>query len=478
MTDFIKFQDIQEIFETFLLMKDKDLVRITIAAVLGNQMPGRRPIWLMLVAPPSSGKTTTLNALLGMKVATPAGEIIEPIVSISDLTENSFASGMKRSDRETSLLKRIPYGGVMVFKDFTSVLSKNNDAKRIIMGQLREIYDGAYIKRTGTGDDIDWTGKVGAIAGVTESVYQHLESLSVMGDRFVLYQIEQPDRKEMLRFKLKQERDGKTEDIQMPIAKEMLHAYMDRAYREMKNIKFTISPEIEEEIIDVADFCTMVRSGIITNDYTGNIIFVPQPEMPARMFEQMIALATTFAYMRKLDNPDTPDSELVEQHDLDIVYKIAYDSIPVTRRIALNYLARFRYGVDTAGLAIKTNYPTDVVRGWLQQLNALGVVTRKKGRNSGDTWVLARQYQGLMSRLNHTKPVDEVLGEAEAQAERDEIEKSWEMERMKEMGMLEYSDEKERETEPEIVHSITKATNFAELQEEIENERRSDPDDF
>jgi len=423
----VKFKDIQDIFDSFLLLEDRNLVWLTIAAVLGNQMMNRRPIWLMLVAPPSSGKTTALNALLGLKVYNKNGEVVEPIHSISDLTENSFASGAKRSDRETSLLKKIPKGGVMVFKDFTSVLSKNSDAKRIIMGQLREIYDGTYVKRTGTGDDIMWEGKIGALAGVTESVYQHLESLSVMGDRFMLYQVPQPNRKAMLRFKLDQERGGKTEDIQMPLARDIVHEYMQHAYKNLANVNVNLTREVEDEIIAVADFCTMVRSGIITNDFTGDIQFVPQPEMPARMFEQMLALGATFAYMRKLDDPSLSDEKALTKEDLKIMYKIAYDSIPITRRIALNYLVRFSGGVDTAGLAIKINYPSKVVQMWLEQLNALGVVRRAKNSRGTNTWKLRGEYVHLMEMLQGVQSSSQSLTELDTDENADP-ERFWQKE--------------------------------------------------
>jgi energy-coupling factor transporter ATP-binding protein EcfA2 len=409
--DTVTFKDIEDIFDTFLLLADRDLIRITIAAVLGNQMMNRRPIWLMLVAPPSSGKTTALNALNGLKVTNKAGEFVEPIHSISDITENSFASGAQRSDGETSLLFKIPKGGVMVFKDFTSILSKNADAKRIVMGQLREVYDGSYVKRTGTGKDIKWEGKIGALAGVTESVYQHLESMSVMGDRFMLYQVPQPDRKKMLRFKLDQERSGKTEDVQMPIAKELVHAYMQRAYSNLSSVKVTLSHELEEEIIAVADFCTMVRSGIITNEYNGQIVFVPQPEMPARMFEQMLALGSTFAYMRKLDDPKLDDEDALIPDDLRIMYKIAFDSIPVTRRIALSYLVKFTSGVETSALATKINYPSPVVQAWLEQLNALGVVRRAKTSSGTNKWMLKPEYITLMEKLQGVKATHGTLAD-------------------------------------------------------------------
>lgn len=408
----VKFSEIQDIFDSFLLLKDRDLVRLTLAVIIGNQLPNRRPIWLMLVAPPSSGKTTTLNALLGLEVHTQAGERINPVHSISDMTENSFASGMQRSDAETSLLFKIPNGGVMVFKDFTSILSKRAEAKTIIMGQLREVYDGTYVKRTGTGKDIAWTGKIGAIAGVTQAVYQHLESMSVMGDRFMLYQIPQPDRKEMLKFKLRQEEQGTTEDVQMPLARELVHKYMQQAFDALQTVKVTLDAQTQDEIIDVADFCTMVRSGIIMNDYTGEIVFVPEPEMPARMFEQMLAIAATLILMRKIDNPDEELGSTLEAADFKLMYKIAYDSIPVVRRIALTYLAKYKGGVDTAALARKINYPTKVVGSWLEQLNALGVVDRLKTAGGQNSWKLKSEYQQLMERLQGVHAVDEAMTDA------------------------------------------------------------------
>lgn len=444
MTEHVTFKQIQEIFESFLLLEDKNLIWLTLASVIGNQMPGRRPIWLMLVAPPSSGKTTALNALIGLKVYNKAGEVVEPIHSISDITENSFASGARSSEGETSLLMKMPKGGVMVFKDFTSVLSKNADAKRIVMGQLREIYDGSYVKRTGTGKDIMWTGKIGALAGVTESVYQHLESLSVMGDRFMLYQVPQPNRRDMLKFKLNQERTGTTEDIQMPIAKELVHSYMQRAYSNLASVPVTLTPELEDEIIAVADFCTMVRSGIIMNDFSGEIVFVPQPEMPARMFEQMLALGSTFAYMRKLDDPKLDDEDALTREDLTLMYKIAFDSIPVTRRIALNYLVKYTSGVETSALATKINYPSLVVQKWLEQLNALGVVRRVKNSRGSNMWILREEYITLMEKLQGVKATSGTLKDADVD-EYEAPDKHWEKDEKEEARLLNDDEWREKE---------------------------------
>lgn len=425
----VTFAQIQNVFDSFLLMKDRDFIRLTMAVIIGNQIKSRRPIWLMLVAPPSSGKTTALNALIGLEVTNQKGEKVHPTESISDITEKTFASGARRSDKETSLLYRLPFGGVLMFKDFTSILSKRDEEKRSIMAQLREIYDGAYNKKFGTGDEVDWKGKVGAIGGVTQAIYQHLESMSVMGDRFMLYQIPQPDRKATLKFKLQQERLGTTEDIQMPIAQDLVQRYMQQAFDTLDDVKVVLDDKTEDEIIAVADFCTMVRSGIIHHNFSGEIQFVPDAEMPARMFEQMLALASTFLLMQLIDNPGCKP-ELGKQ-DFKLMYKIAYDSIPAVRRIALKYLAQYSQGVSTTGLALRTNYPSGVVKGWLEQLNALGIVARVKRGSGENWWRLQPQYREIMVKLQDVAVIDEWMDSDGSEYE--EAEAEWTKDKAREI---------------------------------------------
>ncbi len=87
------------------------------------------------------------------------------------------------------------------------MISKNDDAQKAIMSQLREIYDKKYVKRTGTGKDIVWQGKLGAIAGCTEVIYESNEQFAVMGDRFIMYKMEQPERMDVLRQVVKSMKD-------------------------------------------------------------------------------------------------------------------------------------------------------------------------------------------------------------------------------------------------------------------------------
>ena len=427
----VTFKQIQETYEKFLLLEDKDFIRLTYATIIGNQMPGQRPIWLMLVGPSSSGKTTALNAFNALELVNQiSGEKVSPTHNISDLTENSFASGMNRGDKQTSLLHKIPYGGVMIFKDFTSMISKNEQSRMTIMGQLREIYDGAYVKRTGNGEDVLWTGKIGAIAGVTETIFQHMESMSAMGDRFVLYQVRQPDRVAVTKFKINKMMEGTTEYDIMPELKSMTQQYLQRAFDNMSKseaLKLDLSEEEIDEIVSVADFCTMVRSGMITDKYRNHISFVPTPEMPMRMFEQMHALAISFLYMRKMDNPKCDHK--IAPDDFRVIYKIAFDSIPIVRRIALQYLTKYSLGVTTANLARKINYESEVVSGWLTQLNSLGVVRREKAFGGGNLWVLEPRFRKVMEKLSKTKSLNESLSDDDIPTGEDNVEHHWDQAR-------------------------------------------------
>lgn len=409
MEEFVKPEDINTIealekeVDKVFLIKDRGLVRMVVATVVANRME-LDPVWLLLVAPPSGGKTELITAISGLDFVYP----------ISDLTVNTFASGQKKTGKETSLLLKIN-NGIMAFKDFTSVLSKNKDAKKEIMGQLREIFDGEYVKRTGTGDDITWRGKVGAIAGATEVIYRHLEEMSAMGDRFIMYNIEQPDRIEVARRSLDNAGDMQEKRAHL---KACFTHFINRVIGTIEETEIVLNQETKEELLRVADFATRVRSAVLTDFKSGLVDFVPKPEMPMRVTAQLYNLASAFIAINHANphlRPDAPahQGELTAP-EKKLLFKTAFDSIPRTRRDALYPLAKYRDGITTAGLATFLDLPTPSVAKYLAQVNALGVCTRlKKGGPQGDTWKIKEEYREIMVKLENIEIVDGML-QAEA----------------------------------------------------------------
>lgn len=310
---------------------------------------------------------------------------------ISDLTENTLASGFKSASGEASLLKKLPYGGMFIFKDFTSLLTKRHEARDAIMGQLREVYDQKFDKGTGNNQDVAWDGKVGALAGVTTAVHEYMANMAVMGDRFIMYSIVQPDRKKLLKFVMKMRVSGDSQEKKLLHAKTLLHAYLKQCMHFSKGAKLYMDESDREHLMDVADFATKVRSGVMKDERTGQVRFVPDPEMPTRLIIQLLSLATALSVMREADGID-PN---LDKEDMQMLYKVAFDSIPIKRRWAMRELAMHIGGVTTAGLATKIGYETAVAHQWLTELNALGICRRLKG-SGADNWILNSEYIAIM----------------------------------------------------------------------------------
>lgn len=390
------------------LMVDDGIVPLLCATVIANKMK-LDPVWLMLIAPSSGGKSELINALMGLKYIFP----------VSDLTVNSMASGFKgKPGEETSLLWKANYG-ILVFKDFTSILSKDKEAKKAIMAQFREIYDGRYDKTTGNGKNINWRGKIGAIAGATEMVYEALGDMSAMGDRFIMYSMIQPPRLEVARRMFDNNTDigEKRQHIQ-----NCFTSYITYVLDNVSPDRIDLPEELKDEILHVADFGTRARSAVLTDFKTGAVDFVPSPEMPMRVISQLCNIAAAFFVMKRADPNFKLDRfpDKLDDRYKNVLYKIAMDSIPKKRRMALQALASYTAGVSSGGLAALLNYPTETVKKWFYALNGLGICERlKNGGSRGDEWIMREEYRLLMQKFDKIRIIEGPLQEENA---RDEFE--------------------------------------------------------
>jgi hypothetical protein len=375
----VNLEDLKDEIKKVYLITDDGIIDILLAAVISNRLTiSDKPIWLLIVGPSSGGKTALIQLL---------DDIGPWIIPVDTLTTNTFASGIK-SVEETSLLNKAN-GGVIIFKDFTALTSMNEDAFKEIMGQLRSIYDGSFNKKTGAGKNIDWRGKVGIIAGGTIAVQRKLRHYSEQGERFINYVLRQPDREEMTRRAILNQRNGKAKEAYLrEITANFVNNCLERAF----DLDIKVPKDVEDKMIQVANFCTLARSPVILNRKSGKVEWVPEPEMPARMATMLTNLVVTLGIM----NIDAKISE----NNKRTVYRSAFDSIPGDRRLILNILTKFSEAT-TRTIAIKINYPTETVLNWCNQLNALGIIDRKPGSggNRGDTWVMKQNYREIVAEF-------------------------------------------------------------------------------
>lgn len=376
-----------------ILVPDDGLIKITLASVVANGLPGS-PFWLFLVGPSSGGKTMTLSLM----------RKCPEIYPISTLTPNTFVSGDKKF---RGILFELG-GKILSFKDFTTILSTNEEARREIMGQMREIYDGEFSKSFGTGKQINWKGKVGFIAGVTSIIDMDREFNAALGERFVNYRLVMPGREEVGMLSLKnssknqEEQSNNLEKAQDAFYKCVLAA--QRAYDPTVKISELLTEEQLKKLVRVADFATLARSPVIRErGATKDIIFKPTAEMPGRFAQQLNYAAIALMLINKA-NGDKGEMKILDQ-DEKILWKIALDSIPHTRRVILQKL--IEHGkLDTVFLATAMKYPTSVIRRNLEDLNMQGLVERIKAGKS-DKWQVVEYYGNIMKEFDDIKELSE-----------------------------------------------------------------------
>ncbi|MEP7105871.1 MAG: ArsR family transcriptional regulator, partial [Chloroflexota bacterium] len=139
-------------FREWLHLPDAGALYVILATVAVNEAEGD-PVWLLVVAPPGGGKTEILNPLAHLPNVYPAGT----------LTEAALLSGTPKRDKASEakggLLREIGEFGIILHKDFGSVLSMHRDARASVLAALREIYDGSWTRHVGTdgGRTLSWS---------------------------------------------------------------------------------------------------------------------------------------------------------------------------------------------------------------------------------------------------------------------------------------------------------------------------------
>lgn len=381
----ITIEEVEAAFDKVYLLADRGVVRITLASVIANRLfQADRAVWLLLLAGSSSGKTAILQTL---------DDVGTWIVPIDTLTTNTFASGLVRSE-ETSLLHKANRG-VIVFKDFTTLTSMNDEALREIMGQLRAIYDGSFDKKTGNAADVTWKGKIGVIGGGTIAVQRKMRQFSEQGERFINYCVIQPNSIEMTTRAVKNQQNLKENEDGL---KEIVKNFINQVIDDGSKSELTIPEELEKEIIVVSDFSTLARSPVSLDKKTNRVAWVPEREMPARMAIQLINIGKSLMLM-------SGEKEL-SKSNAKILYQCAMDSIPTERRLVMKILTQY-LSASTKNLAIHLNYPTDPVQSWCAQLNARKLIDRvAKGDGASDTWTLKDEYRIVMAKYENLRQFD------------------------------------------------------------------------
>jgi hypothetical protein len=346
--------DLQEVLVTYRRRLDLDegAIKATLATVVANQLEGP-PVWLMLVGPPSSGKTEVLRPLLG----------IQSIHQVSKLTEAALLSGTSKQGRDKSstggLLREVGDEGILLVPDFSTVLSMNADARSSLFAAFRDIYDGHYSRHLGVdgGTVLRWRGKLGMISAVTPAIDSHHEAVSNLGERWVYYRPPDGDPETHARQALATVGDER----------EMRAASGQLVSEFMGEIDTASKPALDDRasdfLVNLATFAVRCRSSVERDPRSRDIVAVPTPEMPGRLTG---VLAQLWRGCVLLGNDEVDTRRLVR--------KIALDGMPANRRGALEFLSLSNEPKSVGMLTAHLQVSTSATRRVLEDLDAHKIV--------------------------------------------------------------------------------------------------------
>jgi hypothetical protein len=352
--------DVLDVFRRWLYLPDPAPVLVTCAVLAANRVASFDPTWLVLLGPAGSGKTEALNATLEL----------DRVFLVGTLTEAALLSGTPRKEKAAGasggLLREIGEHGMIVLKDFGSILSMPSEPRSRVLGALREIYDGSWTRDVGAdgGRRLHWEGRVGLLAGATTVLDQHHGVMAQLGERFLLHRIAVADSRRQGHKSLAHH--GREREMRRELADAVAGLFAGLSLEEPPPLTWADS----KRLVDLADLVSRARSPVVRDSYRREIELVPDSEAPGRIVG---ALARTLTGLR-----------LVGVDELEawrLTTKTGLDSMPAGRLRAFEFLlrreARGEDKTTTTDVATELGLPNPTTHRTLTDLAAHGVVVRE-----------------------------------------------------------------------------------------------------
>jgi hypothetical protein len=356
-------------FRAYLWLPDPIPLLVVLATIVANHLDGD-PVWLLLVGPPSSGKTELINAC----------SKLPHVCEVSTFTKAGLLTGsISRKPTATGgLLVELGAFGIVLCKDFTSVLSEAPETRANVFAALREIYDGQYLRRVGSGGGMTlaWKGKAGMVAAVTETIDRHLAAIGAMGERFIFCRMPNlDDEGRLAQGRAALATSGHETDARAQLAA-AVNTFLTPLISDAHQTSIEESADLDW-LVSLADLATRCRSVVERDARDRQVELVPQPEATARLTKVLAQLARGLT--------------AIGMHDADlypILTTLALDGLPKTRRLIIEQLVNTRSGVEltAAQLADRVGLTTDVTSRALDDLAAHRVIERQSVPNHPHRW--------------------------------------------------------------------------------------------
>lgn len=356
--------EVLETFERWLILPDHTPVLAVLGTIAANYLPGD-PVWLAVIAPPSSAKTEILNATAELPHVVRAATLT-PAGLLSGTPKKQQAKGAKGG-----LLQQIGEFGILVFKDFGSILSMHTETRAETLAALREVFDGNWTRHLGSdgGRTLHWQGKVGLITAATGVIDSHYAVIGAMGDRFLFSRLAPTQGQAQFSRALEHVGDA-TKRMRAELAESVARLFVGR-----KKEPRPIGSDEARRIGEAISLVVRLRGAVERDRRTREVEAIYGAEGTARV---------GLALERLLAGLDTLGVE--RERAMAVILAVALDSAPPLRCAAYKIVDRSKTA-ETSDVAVSLGLPTNTARRILEDLAAYGLITREsQGQGKADLW--------------------------------------------------------------------------------------------
>lgn len=331
---------------------DLDVLDAVLCTAAAGRLDGDPP-WVQVVGGSGHAKTETVVPLAG------AGAFVVSTISGEAALLSGTSARDRAKDATGGMLRAIGDSGVLIIKDFTSVLSMNRDTRALVLAALREIYDGQWSRNVGTdgGKTLRWSGRLVLIGAVTTAWDSAHQVVATMGDRFVVVRLPSTNapRREAGRQAM---RNVSSENTMRAELSESVAGVLGAIEPGACPV---LADSDLDELLDLADVVTRARTPV-ERDFRGDPAWAHALEMPTRFAKQLVQITRGGIVLG-----------MTRDHALAVAARCARDSMPPLRQALLGWVA-CHPGTILADVVKGVQMPRRTVDRTLQELHLLGLL--------------------------------------------------------------------------------------------------------
>lgn len=290
------FDNLMADYSANLLISDafEHCLASALAVSASTRLKGQ-PLWIYIVGPPSSGKSTICEAMSCSR---------KYVIPMSSLTANALDSGWQAEGGKNVSLIPMLNGKVFMVKDLTAILTLPAVVQERIFGTLRDANDGVYRSKSGGQEGVgrEMWSRFGFVGGVTYDI--RMNTRTTVGEKFLQVEIVDQthkvgieiDRNMMAINREESELFDEGEDEQLDFLRSCTLGFMEHMHTRLDHgiEKPAFPDKYKGHIAHMAEFCSMMRSQV-KRDFKDKMLVRPTREQGSRLSRQLFKQAVSMA---------------------------------------------------------------------------------------------------------------------------------------------------------------------------------------